>query len=77
MKIKIEIDGASGYVPRAGYVKDTLRRLQEFGYPTLTSNEVDDAVTAALEGGVKADVISMFVAGEVCPTHPDQPNTNE
>ena len=74
MKIKIEIDGASGYVDRSAYVKDTLRRLREFGYPTLTSEEVDAAVGVALSGQDKPDVISMFVGGEVCQTETGKEN---
>lgn len=63
-----DFDRRDGMVSRAEYVRAKTKQLQEFGYPNLTENEVDDQVTALQQKkriGFGLTVIGMFMQDEV------------
>lgn len=45
----VSVDGKTGWTKRADYVRERVRTLREFGYPTLTHEEVEEQVKAVLE----------------------------
>jgi hypothetical protein len=63
-KLKLNLDGKKMTVNRKDYVRLKTKDLKGFGYNNLTEQEVDDAVTKALEGKAE-DVISMFVESDL------------
>lgn len=67
--LRVSIDGKPACeVPRAAYVKAKANQLREFGYPTLTDDELDKQITALMAGkkfGEGLTVIGMFMEGEV------------
>lgn len=70
-EIKVKLDGKPvGVCDRAAYVKAKTKQLQEFGYPSLTEQEVDEQIDALLAGkkfGHGLTVIGMFMDKEVLP----------
>lgn len=69
----ITIDGKRVPCPRKQYVKAKTRQLKKFGYANLTEEEVDQQVTAVLEGKKLTKgltVIGGFMQGEISkPIH--------
>lgn len=63
-EITFKLDGVSRRVLRSDYVRAKTKQLQEFGYPSLTEEDVDSQLTALL-AGKNLTVIGMFMKDEV------------
>lgn len=67
-KLRIKLEGKEYVVPRKAYAIKKTKQLQEFGYPTLTVDELEeqiDALLAKKELGKGLTVVGMFMEGEV------------
>jgi hypothetical protein len=67
-RLRIKLEGREYAVPRKAYAIKKTKQLQEFGYPSLTVDELEkqiDALLAKKEFGKGLTVIGMFMDGEV------------
>lgn len=62
--IKIRVEGTRKLVSKSAYVKAKTRQLREFGYETLTEDEVTRQLDVILSGG-EPNVIGMFIEGDL------------
>lgn len=68
VKLKIKLEGREYTVPRKAYAIKKTAQLREFGYPSLTVDELEKQIDALLSGKNLGDgltVIGMFMEGEV------------
>lgn len=68
MLLRVTVDDESIIIERKHYVTAKTRQLREFGYKDLTEQEVDEQITAALEGKELLKgltVIGGFIKGEI------------
>lgn len=62
--ITILIDGQKKVVNKAAYIRAKTRQLREFGYSSLTTQDVREQLDKHL-AGEELDVIGMFLQDEV------------
>jgi len=62
--INVNIDGRKGVVSSCHYIKAKTKQLREFGYSTLTEDEVKVQLCKLLNNE-ELDVIGMFMEDEV------------
>jgi len=60
----LELDGMKKEVLKSDYIRLKTKDLREFGYSTLTEDEVAASLEKALAGNAN-DVISMFIDGDL------------
>lgn len=68
--IKVKINDKVGHVPRGTYVAAKTKQLQEFGYPSLSEQHVNEQIDALLAGKTLSNgltVIGGFMKDEVLP----------
>lgn len=66
--LRIRMDGDEHDVPRKAYVTAKAKQMQEFGYPSVTEdgiNEQIEALIAKKEFGKGLTVIGMFMKDEI------------
>jgi hypothetical protein len=69
--LTISHDGKTKTVSRSVYAKAKLKQLREFGYTSLTLSEIENQISAILEGvefGDGLTVIGMFMEDEIIKT---------
>jgi hypothetical protein len=75
MRLKIEVDGRTMVVERERYVAAKTKQLREFGYSSLTEDEVDERVGDVLlyrkAGRLAENVIAKFMEDEIICEVPD------
>jgi len=64
IRVREKDSDREGEVDTAKYVKAKTRDLREFGYSTLTEDEVRSQIIAVLNGE-KLNVIGMFIEGDI------------
>lgn len=64
-EITINIEGESRRVRRLDYVKAKTKDFREFGYPSLTEEEVSEQLDVVLSGKGTLTVIGHFMKDEV------------
>ena len=62
--VTINYDGKTKTVNTQDYLAAKTKQLQEFGYPSLTREEVKAELGKIFNGG-KLTVIGMFMEGEI------------
>jgi len=62
--IWISLDGHKKEVPKSAYITAKTKSLIEFGYTTLTEDEVSKGLDKALSGNAD-EIISMFIEGDL------------
>ena len=62
--VTIQVDGNNKTVSRADYIKAKTKTLLEFGYSTLTEDEVSKQLDNVLAGR-PLNAIGMFIEGDV------------
>ena len=71
-KLRIKLEGQEYTVPRKSYAIKKTAQLREFGYRSLTVDELDEQIDALTTGKKLGDgltVIGMFMEGEVIEIH--------
>ena len=63
--INVNIDGRRATVAAAHYIKAKTKQLREFGYTTLTEEEVEKQLRMILEKEEVSGVIGMFMRDEI------------
>lgn len=67
--IKIDLDGNVREVLKIAYIKAKTKDLQNFGYTTLTEEEVSNQLEKILKGE-DLDVIGMFMESDIVLPEP-------
>jgi len=62
--LKLSIDGRKLEATRESYVTAKTKALREFGYSNLTEQEVNDQITAIIDGK-PTNVVGKFMEDEV------------
>lgn len=78
--LQVNLGGRMGEVNRSEYVTAKTKQLREFGYPTVTQQEINEQITALLEGktfGNGLTVIGMFMDDEIIIDAPSVPSASK
>jgi len=70
--IWINVDDEPRRVNRQSFLSASLKGLRDFGYPTLTLEEVDKAVRALQESDGCKGVIQTMLRNDVMYPQPDE-----